>query len=148
MKEFERSIKKEIIELHDIFVDWFTGNSDKTDLKNKLTSRFHEDSIFITTKGESVNYSNLMLMFENGYGKMNTDFKIAISDVEILQEVGDYILTNYIEWQTNDANPEANGNYNVRKTTLLISKEKPFKWLHTHETMLPNPDKIIEKWRS
>lgn len=148
MKELEKNIKDEIIDLHDIFVNWFTGYIDKTDLQDKLFSRFDEDSKFITTKGESVDYNNLKTMFINGYGKMNKHFKIAISDVKLLNELGEYILVNYIEWQTNEANPKENDNYNARKTTLLITKKKPFKWLHIHETMLPKPNKIIEKWNS
>ena len=147
-QELQKQIEQEIIDLHDIFISWFTGKPDKTDLENKLSSRFFKDSIFIPPNGASVNYDNLMVMFKNGYGQKNQDFKIAINNVEILQEIGDYVLVNYVEWQTEDAKPEATNNYNVRKTTLVISKEKPFKWLHTHETMLPMPNRIIEKWKS
>jgi len=149
MKELEQKIKQEIIDLHDLFVDWFTGKSDKTDLEHKLAPRFCKETIFISTKGKSVNYDSLMMMFKEGYGKRSPDFKIAISDVEVLQEVGDYVLSTYIEWQTNDPDPQASGNYNARKTTVLISKHKSLqtpKWLHIHETMLPKPDKIAENW--
>ena len=148
MKELEKNIKQEIIDLHDIFVHWFTGYSNKTELEHKLSSRFFKDSIFIPPNGVTVNYNNLMMLFKNGYGQRSMDFKILISDVELLQEIGDYVLVNYVEWQTDDAYPEVTNNYNVRKTTLIISKEKPFKWLHTHETMLPMPSKIIENWKS
>ena len=53
-----------------------------------------------------------------------------------------------MEWQTNDVNPEISGNYNVRKTTAIISETTPFTWLHIHETMLPKPEYIVEKWKS
>lgn len=147
MKELEQKIKQEIIELHKFFVDWFTGKLDKADLEHKLVVRFNKQTTFITTKGQSVDYNGLMQMFEVGYGKMKKDFKIAISDVEIKHEVGDYVLATYIEWQTDDPNPEANNSYTARKTTTLISKQTPHKWLHIHETMLPKPRKIIEQWR-
>ena len=146
--ETRQKIEQEIIDLHDIFVNWFTGASDKKDLENKLASRFYEKTIFITTKGESVLYDDLMKMFKNGYGKMSSDFKIVISNVELLQEIGEYFLVNYLEWQTKDPNPESSGDYTVRKTTVLLSKRMPFKWLHIHETMLTKPSKIIEDWRS
>jgi len=145
--EIKQKIEQEIIDLHNLFVNWFTGNSDKENLKPKLASRFYEKTVFITTKGESVSYNNLMTMFENGYGKMNSNFKIAISNVEILHEIGEYILANYIEWQTTDVNPQSSGNYSVRKTTALISKQTPFKWLHIHETMMPKPSEIIDDWK-
>ena len=89
-----------------------------------------------------------MEMFESGFGKMNSDFKILISNVEVLHEIGEYVLINYIEWQTTDSNPQSSGNYSVRKTTALITKQKPFEWLHIHETMMPKPNEIIEDWRS
>lgn len=146
--EIKQIITQEIIDLHNIFINWFTGISDKKILEKKLASRFEPKTIFITTKGESVNHQNLMMMFENGYGKMNSNFKIEITDVEILQEIGDFYLVNYVEWQTTDSNPEFSGNYNVRKTTLMLSKQRPFKWLHIHETMQTNPSEIIKKWKS
>ena len=147
MTELKQKVQQEIIDLHDLFVNWFTGTSDKTDLENKLAPRFYKEAIFITTKGESVPYHHLMMMFKNGYGKMNADFKIAISNVELLHEIGDYVLANYIEWQTTDPDPQSSGNFTVRKTTVFLSKQEPFKWLHIHETMMPKPSVIIEDWR-
>lgn len=147
MKELKQQIEQEIIDLHDIFVEWFTGSSNKVDLENKLTSRFYEETVFITTQGHSVNYKGLMNMFRNGYG-VDSILKIAISNVEILQKIGDHVLVNYVEWQTNDSNPELSDNYTIRKSTALISNKAPFKWLHIHETMLPKPHEIIEDWKS
>jgi len=51
MKELEQKIKQEIIDMHDLFVDWFTGKSDKADLQHKLAPRFYKETIFISTKG-------------------------------------------------------------------------------------------------
>ena len=147
MNELEQKIKQEIIDLHDIFVKWFTGAIEKVDLEHKLASRFYEETIFITTQGHSINYKSLMNMFQNGYG-VNSILKIAISNVEVLQKIGDYALVNYVEWQTNDLNPEISGNYSVRKTSALISNTPPFKWLHIHETMLPKPNEVIEAWKA
>lgn len=146
--ENQQKIKQEIIDLHNLFVNWFTGVSDKKDLENKLAPRFYKHTVFITTQGASVSYDQLLTMFKNGYGKMNSNFKIAISNTEILHEIGEYYLVNYIEWQTTDPNPQTSGYYNARKTTALISKASPFKWLHIHETMLPKPHEIIEVWKS
>ena len=147
MKEIKQKIEKEIVDLHKIFVHWFTGALDRKALAPKLASRFFEETIFISPQGASLSYEDLMMMFENGYGRMNSNFKIVISDVELLQEIGDYYLVNYKEWQTKDPNPQLNGNYTVRKTTVLMSKQQPFKWLHIHETMMPNPSEIVEDWR-
>ena len=146
--EIKQEIEQEIIELHNLFVAWFSGSSNKKELEGKLAARFYKNTVFITTKGESVPYHQLMEMFESGYGKMSSDFKIAISNVELLQDIGEYFLVNYIEWQTTDPNPELSANYNARKTTLLLSKARPFKWLHIHETMLTKPTEIIKDWKS
>ena len=47
--EIEQKIKQEIIDLHDVFVTWFTGVSDQKDLEDKLAVRFHQKTQFITT---------------------------------------------------------------------------------------------------
>jgi len=143
-----KEIKEEIINIHDFFVTWFTGVSDKMDLNKELTPRFCKETTFITTKGASFSYDDLMNMFKKGYGMMNSDFRIVISNIEILQKIGSYVLVTYIEWQTNDVNPEISGNYTVRKTSALISEKRPFTWLHIHETMLPKPADIVEEWKS
>lgn len=146
--EIQQKIKQEIIDLHDVFVTWFTGVSDQKDLEDKLASRFLQKTIFITTQGDSVSYNQLMTMFKNGYGKMNSNFKIAINNVVVLNEIGEYFLVNYTEWQTTDPNPELTGNYTIRKATVLLSKQTPFKWLHIHETMMAKPNEIIADWKS
>jgi len=147
MEKIKQQIEQEIIDLHKLFVSWFTGALAQSDLENKLASRFLKETIFITTQGESVAYQHLMMMFQQGYGKMNSAFKIAISDVDVLHDFGEYVLVTYIEWQTTDANPQSSGIYNVRKTTALISKQMPFKWLHIHETMQPKPNEVLAEWR-
>ena len=143
-----KEVEQEIINIHDFFVTWFTGVSDKTDFDKKLVPRFCKETTFITTKGASFDYDTLIMMLKRGYGMKNSSFKIAISNIEILQKIGTYVLVTYMEWQTNDVNPEISGNYNVRKTTAIISETTPFTWLHIHETMLPKPEYIVEKWKS
>jgi len=145
MKEIRERIKQEIEDLHHLFVNWFTGKADKSELKRELNTRFSQETKFISTAGDTINYESLMLMFENGYGKTSKEFKIVISDFELVQEIGDYVLANYVEWQTTSSNTKASGNFTARRSTVLISRQSPFKWLHIHESMIPQSDGLMKR---
>jgi len=55
-----KTLEQEIIDIHDFFVAWFTGKSHKTDFNDKLAVRFYKETKFITTKGETLNYVDLL----------------------------------------------------------------------------------------
>ena len=73
-------------------------------------------------------------MFEQGYGT-NAALKIQIRDVEIRRQIGSTVLVNYTEWQIGSNTPDRAPS--GRLTSALIETGPPLKWLHIHETWLP-----------
>lgn len=128
------NVRSEIVDVHDFFVRWFNGTIARDQLEPRLLSRFDRDVTFISPDGQVLGYDALKKMFENGYGS-NTGFRIEIRDVAVRQESDDAILATYTEWQAGAfASNLAN---NARITSAVLEPGPPFKWLHIHETWLP-----------
>ncbi|WP_299477769.1 hypothetical protein [uncultured Roseibium sp.] len=132
-------IRNEIVDAHDFFVQWFTGTIARDQLEPCLLARFDRDVTFISPEGQVYRYDALKEMFENGYGS-NTDFRIEIRDVFVRHGSGDMVLATYTEWQAGAF--ASNLPNNARVTSAVLQPGPPFKWLHIHETWLP--DKIRE----
>ena len=134
MNTLLEDVRREIVELHEFFSDWFNGNTNQDQLKPRFLSRLHSDFIFIPPEGVVLDADDISNAFAQGYGT-NSDFKIQIRDVTIRHEMGNHILVTYTEWQ---AGAKLSGyENNARFTTVLMEKGKPFKWLHLQETWLP-----------
>lgn len=127
-------VRNEIIDLHDFFMEWFNGTVDRDQLEPRFLSRLDKDVVFIPPEGSIISGDGLKDSFEKGYGS-NTEFRIKIRDVKIRHRVGDAVLATYTEWQTGDVHSsKAN---NARITSVLMEIGPPIRWLHIHETRLP-----------
>ena len=65
----------------------------------------------------------------------NPKFRIAIRNVTVHREMGGYVLATYEEWQRNalaSSPPE-----NARIATVLFESVERLRWLHVHETWMP-----------
>jgi len=127
-------VRREIVEIHDFFTDWFNGSVDRDQLEVRLLSRLHPDFLIISPAGDAQNVENIRAGFPRAYGT-NTDFRIQVRDVEIRQKIGSLILATYTEWQTG-ARDSGDSN-NARLTTVLLEEGQPIIWRHIHETSLP-----------
>lgn len=134
MSELEKDVQKEVDELHVFFVDWFSGNADKDSYEERFVNRFDPAAIFIAPNGMLLEYEQLIGFMQGAYGS-NPDFRIAIRDVKIRHESSSQVVATYTEWQRNavDAPTPDNG----RLSTAVLSRDKPFRWLHVQETWLP-----------
>ncbi|WP_299948871.1 hypothetical protein [uncultured Ruegeria sp.] len=128
------TVRYEITDIHEFFADWFNGNIARDQLESRLLSRFDDCVTYISPEGHVVGSGALRTMFENSYGA-NTGFKIQIHDVAIRQQVGTIVLATYTEWQIGVSNSDPSNN--ARITSALIDMGPPVKWLHIHETWLP-----------
>lgn len=134
MHALENDVRKEVEELHRFFVDWFTGRAEKSALNTVLLSALDEDLLFISPDGHRLVRDTLLDGFRAGYGK-NPDFRIAIRDVKVLRDLGDHVLVTYTEWQRGS---RASGqSENARVASVVMTRERPFRWLSVHETWLP-----------
>ena len=128
-------VTAEIVDLHDAFVRWFSGELGRGEL-DQLAGRFDPAVIFVSPDGQVIRGAQLMERFQKAHGT-NPDIRIQIRDVEIQRELPDHILVTYTEWQWSAI--ESATAQKGRFTTALLSRNKPFKWFHVHETRLPDP---------
>ncbi|MDP5220362.1 hypothetical protein Q5Y75_24545 [Ruegeria sp. 2205SS24-7] len=127
-------VRHEIVDIHEFLVAWFNGTIDRDQLEPRLLSRFDPDVVFIPPEGHVVGGAGLQGMFERGYGT-NKDFKIQIRDVTIRRQIDRVVLANYTEWQIGATTSHPSNN--ARVTSAMIDMGPPLKWLHIHETWLP-----------
>ncbi|MFT5131863.1 MAG: hypothetical protein ACI9SC_000325 [Gammaproteobacteria bacterium] len=129
----ENDVRTEIEEMHQFFVDWFSGKAEQS-VFDEFTARFDSNVKYIGTNGSLLDRAAL-LDFLGGARGIGSDFRIAIRDVKVQQLSDSHVIATYTEWQrhaTFSDRPE-----NGRLTTVVLSMSKPFRWLHIHETWLP-----------
>ncbi len=129
----EHKVRIEVEEMHQFFVDWFNGTADQL-VFDKFTSRFDSKVNYIGPGGSLLD-RNALVGFLGGARGISSDFRIAIRDVKIQHLSDSHIIATYTEWQRQaifSDRPE-----NGRVTTVILSKSEPFRWLHIHETWLP-----------
>lgn len=127
-------VRIEFVDLHDFFVAWFNGTADRTQLDAEFVARMNPNMTFIPPEGITLSLPELVSGFQQAYGT-NTDFRIDIRDVAIRHVVGDHILVTYTEWQRGAV--MSSPSRNARQSSGLLTKGKPFQWLHIQETWLP-----------
>jgi len=143
MSERENDVRKEVEDLHRFFVGWFNGTVDEADLESVFVSRLDEHVLFISPDGNRMGRDGLVGMFRRAHGA-NPEFRIEIRDVRVLRDLGDHLLVTYSEWQKrarSSAKPD-----NARFTSVLLTKKQPFKWLHIHETWLPEAEMAADPY--
>ena len=105
-------------------------------LESRFAAAIDPGCLYITPDCDRMDQPTLVRMMEGAHGT-NPDFRIAISDVRILRDLGDTVLAAYVEWQKGaKRSAEENGRF----TTVLMTKATPHRWLHIHETWLPEAE--------
>ena len=138
MSTLEADVRAEIEDVHRFFERWFTGAADAEDLDTLFVSRLDDDVIFMSPDGNRMGRDGLIGLFRNAHGN-NPDFRIAIRDVAVRRDLGTHLLATYTEWQK--AARSSAESENARFTTVLLKKDRPFRWLHIHETWLPEVER-------
>ena len=131
--ELYRDICNEIEDLHVFFVDWFSGNVAQDTLEKHCLSHLGDDLIYIHPSGNILTKNDLAQGLLKSHGS-NKDVRIKVRDVNIRQAMRDQILVTYSEWQTGSTASKTGDH--ARFTTALITRQKPFRWLHLHETTM------------
>jgi hypothetical protein len=128
------SIKHEIEALHAFFVAWFTGQAAESQFGAEFLGRFDPDFHLIQPAGNVLKLKDIAEAIRSRYAS-NPDFRIAIRNVQILRILPGHVLATYEEWQRNAlASTPAN---NARLASALFSADLPHRWVHVHETWLP-----------
>lgn len=136
MSELEASIREEIEDLHRFFVAWFSGTAPRSALEDRFVPAIDPGCFYVTPDCGRFDKAELVAMIGGAYGS-NPDFRIEIRDVTIRRKFGDTVLATYTEWQRGAKRSAAE---NARFTSVLMTKATPHRWLHIHETWLPEAE--------
>ncbi len=132
------AVREEIEALHRFFVAWFSGACDNTTdvLERELLQRLDRNFMLIQPGGGVLSRESLSDALAPAHGA-NPDFRIAVRNVHVRFELGQYLLVTYEEWQRNAraSTPPDNG----RLSSVLFEIADGFNWLHLQETWLPEP---------
>ena len=151
MEDHESRCRREIVRLHDFFVDWFSGSVDKNDEEyERVTQALAEDFHLINPRGINTAQPALLKSLRGAYGchphqDNGPSFAIDIRNVECLHTRSTLLdkdsstilsLWKYEEWQ------RINNKETARISTVMFqddpsSPHNQLKWLHVHETWLP-----------
>ena len=63
-----KDIQQEIVDMHDLFTNWFNGTMPREQFDRRLLSRFHPDFTIISPEGSLVTRDQLELGFQEAYG--------------------------------------------------------------------------------
>jgi hypothetical protein len=107
--------EREIRELHEFFVGWFTGALGETDLAAALAA-FDPGFCRIGPEGESQDYPGLATMLAGARGGVEPGFQISIEEPGVLWQARDAVLMSYVERQRSAAGANAR-----RSAALMLS---------------------------
>lgn len=134
--DLQTAVREEIEDLHRFFVGWFTGVLPREDevFEKEFLARLDADFVLIPPAGITLDRASLAGGLKADHGN-NPDFRIAIRNVQVRREEGDLVLATYEEWQRDAtaSTPENNG----RVSSVLFRRNDDLRWLHVHETWLP-----------
>jgi len=132
--ELEAAARAEIEALHAFFVGWFSGSLAEAEFESGFLSRFAADFLLVPPAGTLLTLGQLADGVRSAHAS-NPEFRIAIRNVTLRRRLDGYLLATYEEWQRNalaSKPPE-----NARLATVLFAEGRPLRWLHVHETWLP-----------
>lgn len=137
-RDTEMAVRQEVEALHEFFVSWFSGESSLDSFDFGFLGRFDSDFLLIPPAGTLLGREELAAGVRRGHAS-NPDFRVAIRNVQVRRVFDGKILATYEEWQRNAlaSTPPDNG----RIATVLftdVGESAPLRWLHIHETWLPD----------
>ena len=131
-------VREEVERLHRFFVAWFSGACANESLvfERELLHRLDEQFVLVPPAGTLLSRDDLSNGIRAAHNS-NPDFRIAIRNLRVRRTWERHLLATYEEWQRNAraSTPPDNG----RIATVLFEFADGLKWLHVHETWLPEP---------
>ena len=130
----ENEIRQEVEELHAFFVAWYNGNLPDCAFDDEFIARLGSEFTIIMPSGIELDYDTLSSAMRQAFGK-KPGFRIEIRNVRLIHATETMAIASYEEWQhmENEGAEPSRG----RVSTVAFSREGRLKWLHVHETWLP-----------
>lgn len=130
----EAKVRKEVEALHGFFVEWFSGAIPSHGFDADFVARFDSEFILIPPAGSLVTFADFASSVQRAHGS-NSSFRIAIRNVKVQRVLDGYVLATYEEWQRNALASKPPDN--ARIASVVFKNDEPLKWLHIHETWMP-----------
>jgi len=131
-------VTREIVELHEVFVDWFSGrcaNDDNT-FARRFSSRFCDKFSYVQPGGQELTLEMLTTGLRKAHGS-NPKFRIAIRDVRVRFASDDCVVASYQELQRGAVNSTPANNARVSTVLFRRPDGDTLLWTHLQETWLP-----------
>lgn len=130
------NVEAEIIRLHDFFVEWMTGQLDKTDDNFARFSGSMSDDFYIVAPSGQLTERDALVNGLHATHNQRVGLRIWIENVALRHILGDTVIATYEEWQTFD------GKTTARLSTVVFTQDDSVPngllWRCVHETWLPN----------
>ena len=130
----EDEVRAEIEALHAFFVGWFSGRLAQSEFEAGFLERFDRDFLLVPPAGMLLRLDDLAGSVRSAHAT-NPDFRIVIRNVTVRRQLDGHVLATYEEWQRNalaSTPPD-----NARIASVLFRDTRPLRWLHVHETWMP-----------
>jgi hypothetical protein len=134
-------IVHEVDDLHNLFLAWYAGEHAKNrnwyDLN--IASRMDSGFSIVAPDGAVLDYGQILDLIYEGHG-MSNEFRIKTRYARMLWQSGDFLLIAYEEWQHHAVNTPVSENGRISTALLIRDASLPggLRWLHVHETWLPD----------
>ena len=139
MSKLKEAVRTEIEALHDFFALWFSGKCahDRALFNIGLSERMDDKVLLIQPGGKALAKDAFCDAVWKGYG-FSPDFRIKIRNVTLRPiTLQDHVLAIYEEWQRGAVNSTPPDNGRLASVLFSLNAGRPAKWLHIHETWLP-----------
>ena len=134
MSNLASEVQNEVDALHRFFVGWFTGAIPLDALEAEVLARFDRDFRLISPTGDCLTLEELQAALRGSHAA-NPGLRISIRNVKVHRVLDSHVLATYEEWQQNA--PGSAQSDSARISTVLFHRSQSLRWLHVHETWLP-----------
>lgn len=129
----DSDVEAEIVALHVFFEEWFRGELPQTEVAfARFGDALGDDFVIVSPTGHLSARDPILSAVYDAHGSWPEGNAIRIEAVDVRWRLGGTVLATYEEWQTRD------GATTGRLSTVLMSTSSPPRWLHVHETWLPD----------
>lgn len=128
----DADIETEVVELHRFFEAWFRGELPKTeDAFARFGDALADSFAIVSPSGRLAQRDAILSAVFDAHGSWPAANTIRVDAVTVRWRGAEAVLATYEEWQTRD------GVTKGRVSTVLMTMTTPPRWLHVHETWLP-----------
>ncbi len=127
----EEEIKYEILEIHELFQEWYRGTLSDTDLESNIGAHLAEEFQITFPDGTAHTKNDLLKMMRPDRGN-DPRYRIRISDIRIQRSLTDTHQVRYVESQYWEGAEKPN--LIIQTSSILRGSSNGLLWVSIHET--------------